>query len=105
MRQEGADLEREVRWPLEFVVASNDQSCVVPEVPLAEIEFGTCSRPAEIDLYLLPRDVLSSFSEGGIIRGHILRLFERFEHFVVLLRTHQDRRTPSIVLKLDRFGL
>jgi len=105
VRQEGVDLGREVRLLLEFEVASNDQSCEVPEVPLAEIQFGKCSRPAEISLHLLPRDILSGFSEGGVIRRHVLRLFECFEHFVVLIRAHQDRCTPSIVLELDRLGL
>ena len=66
MRQEGVDLGREVRLLLEFEVASNDQSCEVPEVPLAEIQFGKCSRPAEISLHLLPRDIFSCLSERRI---------------------------------------
>jgi hypothetical protein len=62
VKQGGADLAREVRLPLEFEVASSGRSCEVHEAPPGGIQFGKRSRPAEISLYLLPRDILSNFS-------------------------------------------
>ena len=100
------DPEQVARLPLEDVVASSDQSCEVPEVPPAGIQCDNRSQPPKVGFHLRPRDVVASFSEGSIECGDILGFFERFEpHIIVLTRTHHHRRTPSIMLKFNRFGL
>lgn len=102
---EGVDLAQEVQSPLEFEVALSDQSFEVHGVPPGETRCGRRSRPAEINLHLLPRDIVSSFSKGLIKRSDVLRLFKRFEHLVVLIRADHDSHAPSIVLNLNGLGL
>ena len=72
MTREDGDPEREELLHPEFVAERFDLVCEVLVTPPAETQLDRCSRPAKINLYLLPRDIATNFCKRGIKSSDIL---------------------------------
>ena len=112
----GTPVDRGAAWtptgedPLR-AAQSHLEPAAVPVVPVSSTpsqlqgaaQSCTWSNPTEIDLDLLPRDIVTLFCHRGIESSNVPRVLKYLHEFLVTLRTQQHCRRLAIPLEEHRF--